>query len=684
VIWDVSKRPFLHGDIDFIGVDLGDYQGKEVQVRFEYIPSGNPETGYVIDDIIIIGKEAVDVAPYSASADTGEQIEADPGSTINMKIQLISKLKQKDEDVFVRIESVGCSDFLKLCRDVIIQPGIVKLPKDQSSPITINISLNLPSSSPSGDGWISFRTLGGGMVRDFVFHFKVSSRRNLHLNVTGAVSGPIYHEDPRSVFIQVQNLGNIEETVNLTFLTKDELQISGDLGSKELEPDEIWVEEVSFTIPPNAGSGNKTGFVLLSSSHIPPDALDRIILGNNHPDWKVFEVSYYVEQIFSVDLIAPSSGSTYREIEEIPDNGTEEIKYDQLIVRNLGNGEDMVSFTSPNWNDREDMVLILPDNTTVQPGETQFVTVIIRVTYPVPLGIYDIKIKAHSSGSEDGSDNSVDLKLSVGKAPVSSGIYLLNGSLVVRPTDLVYGREGIAFFTVRSFGFLDREGFNVNLLLNDQQKLTQKFDITQYPDKDCEIPVSFDEPGTYILTISLSEESELDTGSTELVRSMSTVVEVGYIDLRVNDINLIRNGDRVEDEKIKPGDYDVEVVIENQGNSTAPLAMIVLTIFDPEIPKEWNLTLNVTDISPNKTRELVFKNVVFDSERDYKISVSIENLGKWKDMNVTDDFKPMDIKVGSIPPDVPAWRDPLVGIIGFGLTFLFMAALLFYLIRRKL
>lgn len=686
VIWDISKRPYIHGDIDFIGVDLGDHQGKEVQIRFEYLPSGISETGYVIDDIIIIGKQTVDVAPFTIIADTDKQIEADPGSRIDLEVQLVSKLSSTDEEVFVRLEAVDCTDFLKLCRDVNIQPGIVELPKDDKDPIPINVSINLPSSSPSGEGWIKLRAMGGGMVKDIIFHFNVRSNRNLELKVTGDVSGPIIYGEPRSINVHVQNLGNIGEDVHLAFLTNDEIQMQGELGRNHLDPDETYNVDVSFTISAQANSGNKTGFILLSSTQIPLDALEKIDSGNIHPDWNVFKLSYHIKQKFEIDLIAPSSGSTYREIEEPKENGTEDIDY-HIVVRNLGNGVDQVAFSSPGWIEREDMLLLLPDNLTIEPGATHFVKVTIRINYPVPLGIYDLTIVAHSSGFEDESDNAVDITLSIGKAPVSSGIYLLNGSMIVRPTDIVLGQGAIVFFTVRSFGFLESEGFNVNLLLNDKQVLTKWFDITQYQDRDCEISVlskHFEDPASYTLNISLSEGRDLGPGNPGLVLSMSTVVDVGFIDLGVVEINLIKSGDRVEEGTIKPGEYDVEVMIENMGNSTAPLAMVILTIFDPEDPKEWNLTLNITDLSPNMTRELVFKNVLFESDKTYQLSVSVENMGRWKDIDPIDDLVPINLEVGSIPPEVPIWRDPLWGIAGFGLIFMIMVAILFYLIRRKL
>jgi hypothetical protein len=118
---------------------------------------------------------------------------------------------------------------------------------------------------------------------------------------------------------------------------------------------------------------------------------------------------------------------------------------------------------------------------------------------------------------------------------------------------------------------------------------------------------------------------------------------------------------------------------------TAPLAVIILTILDTETGIEKNLTLNITDLSPNETRELVFKNIQFEGERKYQISVSIDNLQRWVDTDPEDDdLLNIDVEVGSVPADIPSWRDPVWGVVGFGLIFLFMLALLFYLIRRKL
>jgi hypothetical protein len=435
-------------------------------------------------------------------------------------------------------------------------------------------------------------------------------------------------------------------------------------------------------------SGSKRGFFLLTNSPPPADALEHILVDDIRPGWNVKSVTYSVGQTYSIELFAPSSASTYREVNEPKQEGNETIEYN-LVIHNMGNGLDKVTLSSPGWKEEEDISLNFPENFTIPPGATDFINVSILIEYPVPLGIYEIKVLAHSMGEEDESDNLVTLTLSIGRAPVSSGIYLLNGSLDVRPKELVIGREAKVFFTARSFGFLDRNGFNVNLLLNGKLIRTVWFDITQYSDRDCEISLMMDRPtidtsGTYVLNISLSDGRDPGPGITDLVTAMSTEIIVGFIDLNITSVTLMDGDDELSERKIRPGDLDISVLIRNHGDITANLAIVSLTIVDLDQGERRNLTLNLTELNANATRELIFKNIDLESERDYEILVTVDGLERWRDTDPDNDLSRVDVRVGSIPPEVPLWRDPLWAAIGFIIILLVTMVLLFYLLKKKL
>ncbi|MGA1848273.1 MAG: hypothetical protein ACMUHB_02935 [Thermoplasmatota archaeon] len=681
-IWDWSERPFTGDRLNFVGVDLGAYQGKMIQLRFEYLPSGINESGYVIDDVMIIGKDRVDISPYSLTYDAPQGQTVNPGSRVLFNFEVESKLKETDEDVTVRIEMEDGSDFLDLQRGVDISPSISTLKKNSNVPLRVNISLDIPISAPSGPGWCRIVVIGGGISRSLTFEFNVATIRLITLELEGYTEGPILPGSTRHPSVRIMNQGNVRELVRISYLTDSDLKVLGNLGSHFLDTDASISIPLNASVPIDTRSGEKKGYIVVSFDQLPENALEMIQEERGDPSWRIGELVYQVDQVHSLTLLTPSPASNFREIEEPSEEGSAVLVYD-LILQNLGNGRDNVSIINLNWGNRSDISLDLPSRISIEPGITEFLKVKVVVHYPVPKGIYTFEILAESSGEESRTDdNQVQLRLSIGRAPVSSGIYLLNGSLEIIPDDIIMGEETVVAFTVRSFGFLQSESFTVNLALDGKVVLSQPFSISPYQDRYSQIPWTFDTPGTHNITINLMDSKDLGEDAAELVVRMGATVEVGFIELGVRKVYL-RSGDDVEgSDQIRPGTYDVVVEVENDGDSQAELITLTLSLLDRKTETRWNMTQNLTELMPNSTKELVFKNVRFEPEREYLLLVSIDNI-RWKELDVDDNLIQKDLNVGTIPPDEPRWKNPIWGIIGFTFTFFITLAIFLYLVRKK-
>ncbi|MBN1538964.1 MAG: hypothetical protein JW939_02380, partial [Candidatus Thermoplasmatota archaeon] len=441
--------------------------------------------------------------------------------------------------------------------------------------------------------------------------------------------------------------------------------------------------EINISVPEGALGGEKEGFVLLTRSTVPSDALERLQNMDPGPGWSYVRLEYFVEFVYDLELIEPSPASTYWEIKDPPRNGTKEVDY-HLILENRGNTRDEVVFSSPGWIDREDVALILPENFSIPPRSTMFVNISVRLSYPVPNGIYHFNIRATSSGNEDIETDIIALTLSIGGAPVSSGIYLVNGSLDLQPSRIVTGQEVVLSFTVRSFGFLDSDTFNVKLWLNGKEVFTKSFPISKYQDKVCQLTWTFDRPGKANLMISLPDSRKPAYNTTDLVISLEKEIVVGYIELGITDLLLLNeNGEEVKGEA-QPGTYEVQVTTVNSGNTTADIFMVSLTIEDKDQQNRWNFSMNVTDLAPRQTRNITFKNIGLQQDKSYHISVLIENNGRWSETNIDNDLESLEVEVGKIPPDLPIWTNPIWGVVGFVMTLLVTLGLLFYMLRKKL
>ncbi|MEA3559739.1 MAG: hypothetical protein U9R75_10850 [Candidatus Thermoplasmatota archaeon] len=684
-IWDWAKRPDLNSSLDFVGIDLGNYRGKEVQVRFEYRPSGYLESGYVMDDILVIGKHRVDITPFEVTGLTDDEPQVEPGSLVDHSMSIVSRLTSIDPDIDLRIDCVDSSTFIDKDRDVHIYPQIIALEKDDDRTIRINVSIDIPRDAPFGPGWIKVRLVAGGLVKDVIFRSNILSRRSLEMTLGGEVDGVIGSDNIKQIYLHISNNGNVKESFNVTFVPMDDLVFNGPVGQYDLVSDQQRYINGSINVMEQSIAGSKIGyFILYYGMRADIETLrERIASDDIDTSWKILKVEYDLVQQNSIQLYASSAESTYVSIADPPADGVGVYNYD-LIVHNSGNGKDAVSFGISGWEDRGDIVIRYPSDRVLDPGEVRVIRIDVEIKFPIPWGLYNFTITVFSSGMEEENDNSITMTMSVGRATITEGIFLLNGSLNVDPKEIILGRESLVSFLVRSYGLLNQENFVVNLWEDGKVVTTRQLNISRSQDKEYQIPWTFGTPGEHVINVSLSEEIDPSDLSEEISFSLSTSVTVGHIELYIGEISIMSDNREVDPSCILPGNLDIIVEIGNSGDAIADLATIVLEILDPATQLVWNLTLNLTEIAPGFTKELLFKNLKVGSNRLLQISVWIDNGDRWREIRQDDDLKTFDMDVGEEPPKEPVWREPLVGIVTILLTLIAVSILFFYLMRKKL
>ncbi|MFW3145641.1 MAG: hypothetical protein ACMUIE_02380 [Thermoplasmatota archaeon] len=684
VIWDWAKRPYLGGELEFVGIDLGNHQGREVQIRFEYRPSGYEETGYVLDDIVLIGKQRVEVVPFDVSGRTTNVPNADPGTSIRHHIDISSRLTSIDPEVKARIECVGASPFLDMYNDVMIEPNIIDLPKDDTVSRRVNISVNVPSDAPYGPGWFDIRVLGGGKVEQLRFGFVVNSRRSITMDISGETTGQLLRGEEKSVRVEIFNYGNVMETFNWTFVPIDDIRYIGPTGSGQLEPDEGLVRNGTIELSGDSLAGTKRGYFILSRGKLPaPDLLRETEPDGYDPSWIIRSVNYTHPQSFSVELYTSSPASSYRIVEDPRENGTEEIIYD-MILYNSGNGADTISLSVDSWQAREDIIIRVPDLIEMGPGEIRNLHTVVVLNYPVPRGIFNFNVTAVSAGHEEDGDNTISFTLSIGKSPISEGIFLVNGTLNIQPGEVVLGREAVVSFSVRSFGLQVENDFVVNVWLDGKVVATRPFTLSRSQDKECQIPWLFNQPGLREVGISLSEGSLPEGASNELKLELVKTVKVTHVELSISGVEFGKGDSVFNGTDMEPGSYDLVLSVSNSGDAKADIVALHVELLDQDDIVQLDFVQNLTEMFSNTTREIVIGDIQLEAERSYRLVAWLDNGERWKELQVEDDFLSIDIEVGEEPPKTPFWRSTFWGVSMLLAGFVLMFALFFYLIRRKL
>ncbi len=678
-IWDHSSRPFYVGNGEMVGIDIGAYQGERIKIRFDQTVSGYDETGYLLDDITIMGMDLVESEPFQIEQMNKEVPQVDPGSSVSFELKLSTKRTQ--EKLIVRFQCINATGTISPDEDVSMDPQVLRFDGNTTETNIVRVYLDIPENERSGSGSILIRAVGGGISRDLFFDFEVKPFHDLKTELIGDLGGSIDRSDPLDLDLFMINSGNIIENVYHAFVTPSDLIWTRSSERVALDPGESRSIEGELTVANGTISGKKIGFIVSSIIPLPGDdiLLDRIISMDIGPSWIVHEFNFTVDQVHSIDIVPVNR---YMEVTDPPDNGSLSLEY-ELFVLNNGNGMDQISFTYDGLDEIDGMKLILPEQIDIQPMSSMMVKAVIELEFPLPMGRYTFMITGISQRDGKLSDNSPELTLVIGSNPISSGTFLLNGSMQFQQGDVIMGMEVIITFSSLTFGIPDDDAFTVGLQVNDLEVKTGEFPYSIGEGNEHQLTYEFTGSGPHMVSLVLYENIGLEMSGLGLLTKLSMNVTVRKIDLHVSEIFVDGNRLTGEGDNIDPGTYPIEASIWNLGDIAANIVTVSLEVYDMDEMNRTVFHVNLTDVDVGRETVIAFKSIQLDPERDYRLTVSIYNNTRWKDNTENNDLS-IVIQVGEIPPDEPIWRDRYLLLVGLGVTLLVSVVLFLYLVRKKL
>lgn len=679
--WSYITRPPAYGSNPLIGMDMGAYLGKKVRLRLDLVPSGLNETGVLIDDIVLMGIERLEERPFSLGPPSKVGIDVEPSGTVSFSFNVTNRKWRSD--LVLRFEAVNASGYLSMERDIKVEPDVLRIPAGTVLSTSVRVNATIPKGAISGPGRILVRAAGGGYDRDMEMTFDVQAVHKVISSIEGNVQSTIEPGTPIPISVLTENTGNIRERVELTFVTGSDLAWDRPRRTVVLDPGRSFITKGNLSVALGSPSGPKKGFFVISPIAMPPDqeVLARVVTGNADADWTVFPVTYTSRQFHDIRLI--SSGKSHY-IDDPPEEGNLNLTYN-LFLMNSGNGDDEVSFSCSDLVSREGMTLVLPDNITMGANDTRVVDVRVNIEFPLPDGIYNLTIMACSSGAEDTSDNSVELLLIVGRPPVSRGIYLLNGSLEVRPENVIKGQDAIFFFKVRAFGYLQPVQFTINLLLDGVQFDTGVFTSSLIGVKEYQFIIRFQDHGTREVSLVLADAMPLPVPGGELRRSLNLTIQVHFIEIAIDELGLDGRTGWDLNRTFSLGEHDIQALVRNLGDMVVGLVTVHLTVQEVSEPENRTvIVLNVSDLGPGSSSRLELRFRTFRPGTTYHVTLSFQDRGLWKESNSTNDLQTMVVVIGEEEPPVPFWRVPMFLYITGGVVLIALIVLSYLLIRKGL
>jgi len=678
-IWAEPTHPSYHGDTSLPGIELGKYCGKRIRVKLEYRTSGRTERGYLIDDIVMVGKELVDITPFTIVSSHGSKL-VKPGSPATFFLNISSQMTIGT--VPVRVQCIGSSGSLDMERDVTIRPEIFEMGEGYPGTRTIRIDVDTDDSTPSGIYRIAIRVLGGGTHRDVEFEFEIEKRRDLTYSLSGIPTDPLLPGYSFDLGISLENGGNEPERLDYAYVNDLGISVDGSRGTRSIPPGgNAWVN-LTVRLNEDQKAGNGTSYMVVSRQTI--EGSDEEIL-RRLDDIEEFliveEVPFEVAQVHSLSLISPSRS---RFVTDPPRNGSMEVKYEILVV-NSGNGPDTVRLEHEWLDPLENVSVRSMDPFTLKMDETRLIELVLNISFPVPEGIYSLRVRCASSGEEDPSDNYDTLTLSIGDEPVERGLYILGSSVVVEPSETIMGIENLLTFDVRSFGLPDHSMFLGVLMIDGVQSSKRSMTTSSSLDTEVQIPFTFNEPGQHQLTIRLEGENISSYHDENLLTQFTFAVRARHVQFEYVGMQLL-SGDEVVNttSPIDPGIFDVRIAYINTGDMVADSVRVTLIVVDTVNDERRELFLRDESVPVNTTRELMFTSVDLKDSRSYRLIVEIDSENDWVEIDETDNDVAMEFRTGSEPPRDPLWRNKSWVAAVFLVVVLFTAGLFVYLLRKKL
>ncbi|MGA1821578.1 MAG: hypothetical protein ACMUIG_03535 [Thermoplasmatota archaeon] len=680
-VWNYPKRTIPGSSVEpQPGIDLGRYQGKRIQIKLEYTPSGIPETGYLIDDIILIGLQRVDITPFQITRVHQEAEDLHPGTDGRFGINLTSK--EGGKATTLRLTPVNASEPIDINNDIDIHPEIITLPENTEYDAGIDITLRLNESAPSGPAQFTIRIIGGGIFRDITFKFNVMARHSLVSYLSGRIEGPIDQDEQPVVTLEMRNGGNSPEIVNYTFVSEDDLSWDVKRGRIEIDVGRSIDITGRIGISGSRLPGNKSGYIVISTGSLPDDAqlLSRILSDEIGSSWTVHHLQYRLLQKYSLETL---SNSTFIPIIEPGTAGTQEVFY-RMIVMNYGNGPDLLTFSQVGIEEGLNITIDLPQNLDIRPGEAKLIDIPVRLNYPVPLGRFEFTVTVHSSGVEDEANNSVDFVLSIGREPLESGLYLINNSLVMEPMDSILGADTIIIFDVRSYGLKHQSPFSITLEVDGEFAKSSNFITSSTKDTNCQIKHRFDVAGHHNITIRIPGIEDQITPDLDLVYQLDSSINVYGIDIQIADLRIrIKGEEHSNGDTVDPGSYTLNAEIFNHGDIDAEVVNFIVNVTNMDTEETTTIHASLPFVVFNTSSLLEVPDLKLNASTEYTISLELDENVNWQDTNTTGNFMSITVTVGPEPPKEPFWRNPIFVFIGLGITLVVLGIIFFYTMSRK-
>ena len=677
--WDYAKRAFYVGTGHMVGLDLGRYQGQDVRIRFDETSSGVNETGYLLDDITLMGMDLVESVPFSVEARTGDVAQVEPGTDVEFLMDLHPK--RTLEEVDVRFQCINASGSISVDEDVEIDPEILHLDGSDLSVRNITVTLSIPDNEISGDGMILIRAIGGGIARDVTFNFFVVPRHLVESRLIGSSEGEIGEGKRSELDLELRNGGNVAEQVHHAFVSETDLEWTGGRGKVHLGPGETVVLDGWIKVPNGSLSGAKIGYIVTSRVSLPDDGdlLAAIVSGGVDQSWTVMKLNFTVRTFRSVELITINA---LRTIEDPPPNGTMSMSY-HLYLFNHGNGEDNISIQVSGIQGIGGMELSFPPYMVLGPVSSELLEVVLTLSFPVPLGRFNFGVTARSM--QDGkvlSEDSAQLELIVGSEPISGGTFL-NGTIHFQPEEVISGMETVIVFSTLTFGFPSGDSFEVGLLVDDVEVKAKEIPYILGEWLEQQISWTFTTPGEHNVTLIIYPSDGTGFPEKGLFRSVRSNVTVRTINIGIISMDIL--SDEWNGTYVEPGTHQIEVLVRNSGDASASVVGFSLEIVDlgPSLNATTYL-LNLTDLGPGENHTILFKPFRFRASHRYRLTVSVNTKEKWLEVDQSDDVVSKIVLVGEEPPGEPVWRSGVFLIVVTGAVMLLSSALFIYLLRKKL
>jgi uncharacterized repeat protein (TIGR01451 family) len=559
------------------GIPIGKYVGEVVRFKLEYVPgnvSKYNDTGFYIDDLIVWGRQKMPFTGFELEHPSNMSVVMDWDEEVTLNFTM-KNIEDKPQNIRVNMrESVT---HWEESVNVIINESLFELP---ARPGYSNVSITLVPSvmAPAGDYSINI-TFTGTITKTVRIYVKI--REYLNLSISTDVSSITSKGGESSLFtFHVKNEANIPKIVNLSAAGS-----SNGWGDFYLnEDDEEPVNNISFF--------NKENLSLFFRVDIPENApptnytytLDASLNGTTISDSIELKVS--VKQYYDLALLL---GNDVQEI--LPDDPLENrTKVFTFKVSNKGNGNDTFEIkTTPLLEEDEELkIAVSIENNTIGVGsENKVRDITWTVTIPpnASYGNHSFTINVKSdNGDIDYSDNQDIITIDV-KEPVILEIYNFTflDDISMDPPQPALGMEVDFSVPFKNTGTtkVDLE-FTINITGLSNETIPTFSGLEPSLEDSLEFSKVFSYPRNYSLSIKCVLKS-FSTGEVKIERVITKDFYVGYIDLAVESMNILRGPvllDPETDELNHGETLTLSINVSNLGDIPASDVQLIITLDD--------------------------------------------------------------------------------------------------------